>query len=165
MEDLDKEIARLEAAGVPFRNEVVTGPGGAQVLAVDPAGNLVELFQPAGSLARRPPPMAGESTRLARRLGLFDAVVIGLGAMIGAGVFAAVGPAADVAGAGLLIGLAIAAAVAFCNAMSSARLAAVYPESGGTYVYGRRAARARSGGTSRGGGSWSARPPAAPRWR
>jgi basic amino acid/polyamine antiporter, APA family len=64
-------------------------------------------------------------------------VVIGLGAMVGAGVFAAVGPAAKAAGGGLLIGLAIAAAVAYCNAMSSAQLAAVYPESGGTYVYGR----------------------------
>jgi APA family basic amino acid/polyamine antiporter len=77
------------------------------------------------------------ATRLARRLGLLDAVVIGLGSMIGAGVFAAFTPAAEAAGAGLLIGLAIAGAVAFCNAMSSAQLAAVYPQSGGTYVYGR----------------------------
>jgi catechol 2,3-dioxygenase-like lactoylglutathione lyase family enzyme len=46
-EDLDAEIARLEAAGVPFRNEVVSGPGGRQVLVVDPSGNLVELFEPA----------------------------------------------------------------------------------------------------------------------
>jgi APA family basic amino acid/polyamine antiporter len=76
-------------------------------------------------------------TRLARRLGLFDAVVIGLGSMIGAGVFAAIGPAAQAAGGGLLIGLAIAAGVAYCNATSSARLAALYPRSGGTYVYGR----------------------------
>ena len=76
-------------------------------------------------------------TRLERRLGLFDAVVIGLGSMIGAGVFAAIGPAAAAAGAGLLVGLALAAVVAYCNATSSARLAAVYPESGGTYVYGR----------------------------
>jgi APA family basic amino acid/polyamine antiporter len=76
-------------------------------------------------------------TRLARRLGLGDAVVIGLGSMIGAGVFAAIGPAADVAGSGLLLGLALAAAVAYCNATSSAALAAVYPQSGGTYVYGR----------------------------
>lgn len=45
--DLDAEIARLRAAGVAFRNEVVSGPGGSQVLAVDPSGNLVELFQPA----------------------------------------------------------------------------------------------------------------------
>jgi APA family basic amino acid/polyamine antiporter len=76
-------------------------------------------------------------TRLARRLGLFDAVVIGLGAMMGAGVFAAIAPASRAAGSGLLIGLAIAAVVAYCNATSSAQLAAVYPESGGTYVYGR----------------------------
>jgi catechol 2,3-dioxygenase-like lactoylglutathione lyase family enzyme len=47
VEDLDSEIARLRAEGVPFRNDVVTGPGGAQVLICDPAGNLVELFQPA----------------------------------------------------------------------------------------------------------------------
>lgn len=45
--DLAGEMARLEAAGVPFRNEVVTGPGGSQVLAQDPSGNLIELFQPA----------------------------------------------------------------------------------------------------------------------
>jgi APA family basic amino acid/polyamine antiporter len=76
-------------------------------------------------------------SRLARRLGLGDAVVVGLGSMIGAGVFAAIGPAARAAGAGLLIGLAIAACVAYCNATSSAELAACYPASGGTYVYGR----------------------------
>jgi catechol 2,3-dioxygenase-like lactoylglutathione lyase family enzyme len=46
VEDLESEIARLRAEGVPFRNEVVTGPGGAQVLICDPSGNLVELFQP-----------------------------------------------------------------------------------------------------------------------
>ncbi|GLU60946.1 APC family permease [Paenarthrobacter ureafaciens] len=74
---------------------------------------------------------------LARRLGTFDASVIGLGSMIGAGVFAAFTPAAAAAGSGLLIGLVVAAVVAFCNATSSAQLAAVYPTSGGTYVYGR----------------------------
>ena len=47
VDDLDSEIARLTAEGVRFRNEVVTGPGGAQVLACDPSGNLIELFQPA----------------------------------------------------------------------------------------------------------------------
>ena len=57
--------------------------------------------------------------------------------MIGAGIFVALGPAAAAAGSGLLIGLAIAAVVAYCNATSSARLAARYPQSGGTYVYGR----------------------------
>ncbi len=45
--DLASEIARLKAEGVTFRNEVVTGPGGSQILIQDPAGNLVELFQPA----------------------------------------------------------------------------------------------------------------------
>ncbi|MFJ2027723.1 APC family permease [Streptomyces sp. NPDC087897] len=74
---------------------------------------------------------------LRRRLGLSDAVVIGLGSMIGAGIFAALAPAARAAGSGLLISLALAAVVAYCNATSSARLAARYPASGGTYVYGR----------------------------
>jgi basic amino acid/polyamine antiporter, APA family len=74
---------------------------------------------------------------LARRLGVADAVVIGLGSMIGAGVFAVWEPAARAAGSALLVGLVIAAIVAYCNAASSAQLAAVYPVSGGTYVYGR----------------------------
>jgi APA family basic amino acid/polyamine antiporter len=74
---------------------------------------------------------------LSRRLGTGDAVVIGLGSMIGAGVFAAFAPAARAAGTGLLIGLALAAVVAYCNATASAQLAAQYPMSGGTYVYGR----------------------------
>ncbi|WP_327579146.1 MULTISPECIES: APC family permease [unclassified Streptomyces] len=72
-----------------------------------------------------------------RRLGVPDAVMIGLGSMIGAGIFAALGPAAEAAGSGLLLALALAAVVAYCNATSSARLAALYPQSGGTYVYGR----------------------------
>lgn len=74
---------------------------------------------------------------LSRRLGTFDAVLIGLGSMIGAGIFASFAPAAAAAGAGLLIGLAIAGVVAFCNATASAQLAAQYPTSGGTYIYGR----------------------------
>ncbi|SCY30087.1 amino acid/polyamine/organocation transporter, APC superfamily [Microbacterium sp. LKL04] len=77
------------------------------------------------------------SPGLSRRLGVGDAVVIGLGAMIGAGVFAAFGPAAQAAGSGLLIGLGIAAVVAFGNATSTAQLAAVHPTSGGVYAYGR----------------------------
>lgn len=78
-----------------------------------------------------------EDQTLARRLGTKDAILIGLGSMMGAGVFAAFAPAAQAAGAGLLIGLAIAAVVAYCNATSSAQLAATYPTSGGTYIYGR----------------------------
>ncbi|MGF6832816.1 APA family basic amino acid/polyamine antiporter [Paenarthrobacter sp. TE4293] len=77
------------------------------------------------------------SPGLDRRLGTFDASLIGLGSMIGAGVFAAFTPAAAAAGSGLLIGLVVAAFVAFCNATSSAQLAARYPTSGGTYIYGR----------------------------
>ncbi|MER6165776.1 APC family permease [Streptomyces violaceorubidus] len=81
--------------------------------------------------------MTPAGSQLRRTLGLGDAVVVGLGSMIGAGVFAALAPAARAAGSGLLLALAVAAVVAYCNAMSSARLAARYPASGGTYVYGR----------------------------
>jgi basic amino acid/polyamine antiporter, APA family len=81
---------------------------------------------------------AQPASRLARKLGVGDAVVIGLGAMIGAGIFAALGPAAQAAGSGLLFGLLVAALVAYCNATSSAALASLYPESGGTYVYARK---------------------------
>ena len=47
--DLQAEIDRLEAAGISFRSELVSGPGGRQILIEDPAGNLIELFQPADS--------------------------------------------------------------------------------------------------------------------
>ena len=46
VDDLAAEVARLRAAGVRFRNDVVTGPGGSQILVQDPSGNFVELFQP-----------------------------------------------------------------------------------------------------------------------
>lgn len=75
---------------------------------------------------------------LARRLGPGDAVLIGLGSMLGAGVFTVFAPAAGVAGSALLAAILLAAAVAWCNAMSSARLAAAHPQSGGSYLYGRR---------------------------
>jgi APA family basic amino acid/polyamine antiporter len=74
---------------------------------------------------------------LQRRLGLADAVVIGLGSMLGTGVFVVWSPAAERAGQWLLLALGVAALVAYCNATSTAQLAAVHPESGGAYVYGR----------------------------
>src|SRR5262249_23521537 len=89
-----------------------------------------------GSRARRRRDVTAQAA-LSRRLGTGDAVVIGLGSMIGAGVFSAFAPAAAAAGSGLLIGLGLAAGVAYCNAVASAQLAAQYPASGGTYVYGR----------------------------
>ncbi|MEU0226700.1 APC family permease [Streptomyces sp. NPDC006284] len=81
--------------------------------------------------------MTPAGPELRRTLGVGDAVFVGLGSMIGAGVFVALAPAARAAGSGLLLGLAVAAVVAYCNATSSARLAARHPASGGTYVYGR----------------------------
>jgi APA family basic amino acid/polyamine antiporter len=82
--------------------------------------------------------MAAPPTRLARKLGTRDAVLVGLGAMIGAGVWAAIGPAARAAGNAMVVSLLLAGALAYCNATSTAALAALHPESGGAYVYGRR---------------------------
>ncbi|TDC46098.1 APC family permease [Jiangella ureilytica] len=81
--------------------------------------------------------MTPPDSRLSRRLGTTDAVAVGLSAMIGTGVFVAWQPAASAAGAWLLAGLAVAAFVAFCNATSTAQLAAVHPQAGGAYHYGR----------------------------
>ncbi|WP_151523406.1 APC family permease [Serinicoccus kebangsaanensis] len=79
--------------------------------------------------------MSGRPLR--RTLGLADAVTVGLGAMVGAGVFAVWAPAASAAGPATLLALVLAGAVATCNALSSAALAARHPSAGGTYVYGR----------------------------
>ena len=73
---------------------------------------------------------------LLRSLTLKDAVGVGLGAIIGAGIFVVTGIAAGVSGPAFLIGLLIAGIIATFNALSSAQLAAVYPNSGGTYEYG-----------------------------
>lgn len=77
------------------------------------------------------------TTELRRQLTPTDAVVVGIGSMVGAGVFAVWAPAANAAGTWLLLSLVIAGGVALCNATSSAQLAARHPESGGTYVYAR----------------------------
>lgn len=77
------------------------------------------------------------SAPLARRLGLVDAVTLGLGSMLGAGVFAALAPAAGLAGGWLLVALGLAALVATANALSTAQLAARHPVAGGAYAYGR----------------------------
>ena len=49
LDDFDAEVDRLRAAGVSFRSDVVSGPGGRQILVADPAGNLIELFEPASA--------------------------------------------------------------------------------------------------------------------
>ncbi len=79
----------------------------------------------------------GEAT-LRPQLGLFDAISVGLAAILGAGIFAVIAPAAGIAGPALLVSFGIGAFVALCNALSSAQLAAVLPRSGGTYQFGRR---------------------------
>ncbi len=82
----------------------------------------------------------GTATGLALRrdLRLLDAVGVGFGAIIGAGIFVVTGVAAGVAGPAFLVGLLLAGLAATCNALSSAQLAAEYPRSGGTYEYGYR---------------------------
>jgi APA family basic amino acid/polyamine antiporter len=73
---------------------------------------------------------------LQRELGLFGATMMGLGSIIGTGVFVSIGIAAGIAGPAVLVAIALAAAVATCNALNSAQLAANHPVSGGTYEYG-----------------------------
>jgi len=88
----------------------------------------------------------GESKPALRRdLGLLDAVGVGLGAIVGAGIFVVTGVAAGVAGPAFLVGLLIAGIAATANALSSAQLAAEYPQSGGTYEYGYRLLRPWAG--------------------
>ncbi|MGP8125602.1 MAG: APC family permease [Nitrososphaerales archaeon] len=78
------------------------------------------------------------NAKLRPQLRMFDAVATGLAAILGAGIFAVIAPAANIAGPALLVSFAIGAFVALCNALSSAQLAAVFPRSGGTYEFGRR---------------------------
>jgi APA family basic amino acid/polyamine antiporter len=84
------------------------------------------------------PTSPATSPVLRRDLGLLDAVGVGFGAIIGAGIFVVTGVAAGIAGPAFLVGLFIAGIAATCNALSSAQLAAEYPQSGGTYEYGYR---------------------------
>ncbi len=86
-------------------------------------------------------PAAGggmQPPELRRDLGLLDAVGIGFGAIVGAGIFVVTGVAAGIAGPAFLLGLVLAGIAATANALSSAQLAATYPQSGGTYEYGYR---------------------------
>jgi APA family basic amino acid/polyamine antiporter len=82
-----------------------------------------------------PAPQPG---RLKRQLGLFHAVLLGLGSILGTGVFVSIGIAAGVAGPSVLIAIVLAALLALCNGLSSAQLAAAHPVAGGTYEYGYR---------------------------
>jgi basic amino acid/polyamine antiporter, APA family len=75
---------------------------------------------------------------LRRELGLWGAVVMGLGSIVGTGVFVSIGIAAGIAGSGVVLAVAVAALVAIANGLSSAQLAANHPVSGGTYEYGYR---------------------------
>lgn len=80
----------------------------------------------------------GAGHTLRPQLGFFDAVATGLAAILGAGIFAVIAPAARVAGPALLVSFIIGSFVALCNALSSTQLAAALPRTGGTYTFGRR---------------------------
>jgi APA family basic amino acid/polyamine antiporter len=90
------------------------------------------------SQLEKPPATRASPPTLRRDLGLLDAVGIGFGAIVGAGIFVVTGLAAGVAGPAFLLGLALAGIAATANALSSAQLAARYPQSGGAYEYGYR---------------------------
>ncbi len=99
---------------------------------------LADEILPTGSSDRKPGNTVTRSDpALVRRLGLGDAVVIGLGSMIGAGSLLGIRTRGRMAGSALLVGLALAAGVAYCNAVVVGAACCPYPNSGGTYVYGR----------------------------
>ena len=75
---------------------------------------------------------------LQRRVSVFGAVMMGLGSIVGTGVFVSLGLGAGIAGSGVVLALVLAGALAACNGLSSAQLAAAHPVSGGTYEYGYR---------------------------
>lgn len=81
-------------------------------------------------------PAAASAPALRRELGLFGAAMMGLGSIVGTGIFVSIGIAAGVAGPSVILAIAVAAILAVCNALSSAQLAANHPTSGGTYEYG-----------------------------
>jgi APA family basic amino acid/polyamine antiporter len=82
--------------------------------------------------------MSSQTARLQRQVGLPGAVMIGLGSMVGTGIFVSVGIAAGISGPSVVLAIIIAALVAMCNGLNSAQLAASHPVSGGTYEYGYR---------------------------
>ncbi|MDX1565337.1 MAG: APC family permease, partial [Phycisphaeraceae bacterium] len=89
-----------------------------------------------------------EAKTLKRELGVFGAVMMGLGSIVGTGVFVSIGIGAGIAGPSVLLAVVLAALVAMCNAFSSAQLAASHPVSGGTYEYGYRYLRPTLGFTA-----------------
>lgn len=80
--------------------------------------------------------VANQNGKLKREVGVFGATMMGIGSMVGTGVFVSIGIAAGIAGPAVILTIALAALVATCNALSSAQLAASMPVSGGTYEYG-----------------------------
>ena len=94
---------------------------------------IVAKGLPANSLSEGQP-----KATLRPQLRMFDAIATGLAAILGAGIFAVIAPAANIAGPALLVSFVIASFVALCNALSSAQLAAIFPRTGGTFEFGRR---------------------------
>src|SRR5271155_2136876 len=96
---------------------------------------MVPRFRIAGAGSQ--PVATNSGVTLRPQLGFYAAVSTGLAAILGAGIFAVISPAAGIAGPALLVALGLAAFVALCNALSSTQLAAVFPRTGGGYTFGR----------------------------
>ncbi|MCC6907772.1 MAG: amino acid permease [Phycisphaerales bacterium] len=96
----------------------------------------------------QPTPNEPAPPALRRDVGVFGATMMGMGSIVGTGVFVSIGIAAGLAGPAVILAIVIAAALAVCNALSSAQLAASYPVSGGTYEYGYRLLIAPAGFTA-----------------
>ncbi len=92
--------------------------------------------------------MSQEAPQLRREVGVFGAMMMGMGSIIGTGVFVSIGIGAEVAGPSVLVAIGLASLVAICNGLSSAQLAANHPVSGGTYEYGYRWLNPRWGFTA-----------------
>jgi basic amino acid/polyamine antiporter, APA family len=94
------------------------------------------------------PDESHDRTMLRRDVGVFGATMMGMGSIVGTGVFVSIGIAAGLAGPAVILATVLAAMLAMCNALSSAQLAATYPISGGTYEYGYRLLSAPIGFTA-----------------
>ncbi len=96
------------------------------------------MFADGGGEVNGEDSVAGDAPQLKRQVGVGGAIVLGLGSIVGTGVFVSIGLAAGVIGPAVIAAIAVAAVVATCNGLSSAQLAANHPQSGGTYEYGHR---------------------------
>lgn len=113
------------------------GLGAVPPVSAVPSSNL-QLYRAVQTRRVSEPAGGARDAALRPQLGFFDAVATGLAAILGAGIFAVIAPAAKIAGPALLVSFLVGAFVALCNALSSAQLASALPRTGGTYTFGRK---------------------------